>query len=111
MRRRADSADEKFPSPSGARAATFAGPPMRFRLLLSLLMLAAATSGCTLFRKSSRPKESSAISSEVEENFHRRWVEKRSAELVAQGVAAAAAQTQAENEFREKYDFSRPGRK
>lgn len=84
---------------------------LRLRLLLSVLVLAAAASGCTLFRKSSRPKENPAISSEVEENFRRRWVEKRSAELVAQGTAAAAAQTQAENEFRERYDFSRPGRK
>lgn len=85
---------------------------MRHCYILSVVMLAAVfSSGCTLLKKSNRPKESSAISREVEENFHRRWVEKRAGELAAQGTAAAEARTQAEKEFSEKYDFSRIDRK
>lgn len=84
---------------------------MRPRLILSVLILAAATSGCAFFRKSNQPKENPAISSEVEENFRRRWVEKRTAELVAQGTAAATAQVQADNEFRAKFGFTRAGSK
>ena len=80
---------------------------MTKRLLLVLLAsLAVCSSGCTLFRKSDRPKESSAIASEVEESFRRRWMEKRLGELTAQGVEPGAARTQAEAEFRERYGFT-----
>lgn len=75
-------------------------------LLASLLVL---SSGCLFSKKSKRPKESSAIAGEVEESFRRRWVDRRTGELMAQGVAADVARTQAENEFRERYDFSPPG--
>lgn len=80
-------------------------------LVSALVALMPFASGCTFFKKSDRPKESSAISAEVEETFRRRWLERRSAELVAQGVAAEAARTQAEGEFREKYGFAQPARK
>ncbi len=74
-------------------------------LLLICLVLAVAP-GCTFLHKSSKPKENTSISTETAENFRKRWVEKRSADLVAQGTAAEAARTQADAEFREKYDFS-----
>ncbi|MDO8543680.1 MAG: hypothetical protein Q7S40_24835 [Opitutaceae bacterium] len=81
------------------------------RLILSALATAMVlTTGCNMFRKSKKPKESSAISSEIEENFRRRWVEKRAGELAGQGVAADAARSQAESEFRERYNFSRGAR-
>ncbi len=63
------------------------------------------STGCAFFKKTNRPKESSAISSEVEATFHQRWVDKRAAELAAQGTAAAAARLQAEQEFGEHYNF------
>lgn len=78
--------------------------------ILSLTLLAAAlalSTGCTFFKGSKKPKESSAISGEVEETFRRRWVERRAGELTTQGVAREAALAQAENEFRERYNFSR----
>lgn len=74
-----------------------------FRIVLLVALL--ASTGCSLFRKSNRPKESSAISSEVEATFRQRWLEKRVAELTAQGVAAETARTQADREFRERYQF------
>jgi hypothetical protein len=70
-----------------------------------------ASTGCLFSKKSRRPKESSAIAADVEENFRRRWVEKRATELAAQGTAADIARTQAEAEFRERYDFTRAGQK
>ena len=71
-------------------------------VLVSTLVLA---TGCLFSRKSNRPKESSAISSEVEATFHQRFLEKRVAELTAQGVAPEAARAQAEKEFRDRYGF------
>jgi len=81
-------------------------------LLFSLsIATLCCSSGCLFSKKSGRPKESSTISADVEENFRRRWVEKRASELAAQGVAADAAQVRAESEFRERYSFTREARK
>ena len=77
-------------------------------VLLAALIL---SSGCSFFRKPNRPKESSAISSEVEATFRQRWVEKRVAELTAGGAPAAAARAQAEQEFRERYAFDQKPKK
>lgn len=82
--------------------------------LLPLLTVVAAlflTTGCLFSKKSGRAKESSAISAEVEETFRRRWIDKRVAELTAQGIAAEAARTQADTEFREKYGFNPPAKR
>ena len=82
---------------------------MTHRSLLALLSISLLlTTGCGLFsKKSSEPKESSAIAADVEETFRRRWVEKRAGELVAQGVEATTARSQAETEFRDKYGFAK----
>jgi hypothetical protein len=76
-------------------------------LSAALVVVAVASSGCSLFRKSQKPRESTAISSEVGATFRQRWMEKRLAELKAQGVADAAAQTQATQEFEARYQFDR----
>ena len=81
-----------------------------FSLSLCIAVLC-SSSGCLFSKKERRPKESSTISADVEENFRKRWVEKRSAELTAQGTAADVAQTRAESEFRERYGFTRAGQK
>ena len=76
-------------------------------LLLGLSACLAVTTGCGMFsKKPAREKESSAIASDVEETFRRRWMDKRVAELTAQGATADAARQQAEGEFREKYGFT-----
>ena len=69
------------------------------------------TTGCVFSKKGTRAKESSAISADVEESFRKRWVEKRTIELTVQGTAAEAARTQAENEFRERFAFTRAAQK
>jgi hypothetical protein len=79
--------------------------PLRATLAATCLL----ASGCSLFsRKDSAPKapkESTAISADVEQSFRKRWVEKRRGELTAQGIAADAATAQADREFAERYDF------
>jgi hypothetical protein len=86
---------------------------MKPRLFLTTLALAGfLTGGCHLFsKKSSRPKDDASIAGETEESLHRRWVDKRVSELVAKGTAADAAHTQAEAEFRERFDFTGTAKK
>lgn len=81
------------------------------RLFPALLLASALlATGCGMFsKKSNQPKESSAIAGDVEETFRRRWIEKRTGELTAQGLEANAARRQAEAEFNERYAF--PARK
>src|ERR1043166_1662816 len=104
---------KKFPSRSAGTAVTFKPVfNMRKALPLSIAALAVSLStGCIFSKKAHRAKESSAISADVEESFRKRWVDKRSGELTAQGTAAETARTQAEAEFREKYAFTRAGQR
>jgi hypothetical protein len=81
-----------------------------FLCSLSIALLCCST-GCLFSKKAGRVKESSTISADVEESFRKRWVDKRATELTAQGTAAEAARTQAESEFRERYGFTRAGKK
>jgi hypothetical protein len=80
------------------------------KALLFSFAVIALTSGC-IFSKKHRVKENTSITGEVQETFRKRWVDKRVAELVAQGTAAEAARTQAEAEFRTTYDFPTAGKK
>jgi hypothetical protein len=73
-------------------------------LFLAALVSLSAT-GCNLFRKSKKPKENPAIAAEVEAGFRQRWVDHRTAELVAKGTEAQAAAAQADREFHEKYPY------
>lgn len=84
-------------------------PPMTKRLLPSLLAVTIlATTGCLFHRKARKPKDSPAVATEVEKEFRQRWIAKRVSDLNAQGVNGAAAEQQAEHEFREKYPFAVP---
>jgi hypothetical protein len=49
------------------------------------------------------PKEDSHIATASERDFKQRWVDKRSAELVAQGLAPDTARAQATAEFNTKF--------
>ena len=80
-------------------------------LLVLLTAAVTLTPGCSLFRKSDKPKENPAIAGDVEATFRRRWVEKRVGELAAAGTAAEAARAQAEKEFEDRYGFGKPGAK
>lgn len=79
---------------------------LKSSLLLCLAPLILATStGCNLFRKNKKPKENPAIASEVEALFRERWVDQRVPELTATGMDAAAARSQAEADFYERYPY------
>ena len=47
--------------------------------------------------------ESPAVATSVEKDFKVRWVEKRSSDLIGQGVSADAAHAQAVSEFDSKF--------
>jgi hypothetical protein len=82
---------------------------MTKRLLLSLLAIGVlSSSGCLFHRKGRKPKESGAIATDTEKEFHQRWISRRVSELAPQGVTGAAAQEQAEQEFRQKFSFAEP---
>jgi hypothetical protein len=80
-------------------------------ILVTLISAATLSPGCSLFKKSSAPKESTALAAETDQILMQRWVDKRSAELVAQGQSADAARNQAMTEFRERYGYTNTARK
>jgi hypothetical protein len=95
--------NKKFPSRSPRRRTN-----LRITFALTGLCL---TAGCLSTRKNAKPKETTAIAAELEESFRQRWVEKRASELIARGLAADLARTQAFEEFKTKYNFpSSPAR-
>jgi hypothetical protein len=49
------------------------------------------------------PKESSHIATDSEKEFKARWVDKRTSDLVAQGLAPDTARAQATTEFDQKF--------
>jgi 1,2-phenylacetyl-CoA epoxidase catalytic subunit len=75
-------------------------------LTAALVVVLALSTGCLFSKKKNRTQESSAISSEVEATFRQRWLDKRVAELATQGIAADAARAQADQEFRDRYQFA-----
>ncbi len=78
----------------------------RLPLICLTLFTAIVFSGCLFSRKSSKPKENPDIAASVEATFKQRWVEKRSAELKATGLAPEAALAQAGEEFRTRYGYT-----
>jgi hypothetical protein len=110
---RARAKGKKFPSRSYGPVVTFKLVFNMIKAFLYTLCIASLcwSSGCLFSKKGSRTKESSAISADVEESFRRRWVDKRAAELTAQGTAADAARMRAETEFSDRYGFTRAGKK
>lgn len=82
--------------------------PTTTRTLTLLLALAAlGTGGCSAFsKKPAQPKENPSIAGQTEDSLRQRWIDRRAAELTAQGSAADTARTQAEREFREKFPYT-----
>jgi len=77
---------------------------MKRSLLFLLLLPLALLAGCKHGPK--KPKDNPAIATEVEEGFKQRFVEKRSAELVAQGMRIDLARQQAIDEYRDRYGYT-----
>jgi 1,2-phenylacetyl-CoA epoxidase catalytic subunit len=83
----------------------------RLYLICLAVLCTLAPAGCLFSKKNPQPKENPAIASEVEANFKQRWVNKRTAELKAAGMPAAAAQAQAEDEFNARYSYTSAAKK
>lgn len=68
---------------------------------LCLLLL----NGCLFWNKKPghTEKESPAVATSVEKDFKWRWIDKRTSDLVTQGVSASAAHDQAVSEFDAKF--------
>jgi hypothetical protein len=83
---------------------------MKRLVTLGLAALLLGSAGCHLFSKKKKaptpPPDSPYVAKDVEKDFMRRWIDKRTADLVAQGSPAAAARTKAEAEFKSKFSYT-----
>jgi len=77
---------------------------MKRLLLLAFALLPVLVTSC--FHHKKKPKESTAIASDVEETLKQRFIEKRSAELIALGLRPDLARQQAIDEFRDRYGYT-----
>ncbi|HXN34764.1 MAG TPA: hypothetical protein VN877_01240 [Opitutaceae bacterium] len=73
-----------------------------------LAAVLAANSGCHMFsrsKKAATPKESTTLAADDEKDFMHRWIDKRTAELITQGMPTEAARAQASAEFKAKFSY------
>jgi hypothetical protein len=77
---------------------------MTTRIFFALLAVSLAFAG-TACRSHKKGKMSNTPVAEMEAGFKQRWVDKRSAELAASGVAADAAREQATREFKAQFEY------
>ncbi len=82
-------------------------PATHRALLFVLVLTSVCLTGCISWKKGGKPKENKAVATEVEENFRQRWIENRAAELMNRGVSPHLARTQAIEEFRLNYSYTR----
>jgi hypothetical protein len=77
---------------------------------VALVCVLFANLGCHYFygrnKNPTAPKESSTTAADVEKDFMRRWIDKRTSELVAQNVPIDTARVQALAEFKSKFDYT-----
>ena len=83
---------------------------MKRFVLLALAALLMGSAGCHLFSKKKKAPQqlpdSPYVARDVEKDFMRRWIDKRTNELVAQGRPAADARAQATSEFKARYSYT-----
>ncbi len=65
---------------------------------------------CHLFSKKKKepaaPKDTPNVAVDVEKDFMKRWIDKRTADLVTQGKSASDAHAQAVAEFKATYGYT-----
>jgi hypothetical protein len=85
---------------------------MKRLLCVSLLVLLSAFSstGCTVLRRNRtpKPKPVTALAADTDATFRSLWTAQRQKELVAQGLAPAAATTKAAEEYVAQYGYTNP---
>jgi hypothetical protein len=66
-------------------------------------------SACHMFsskKKPAAPKESKTVAADVEKDFMHRWIDKRTADLIAAGKAPGEARDQAVAEYKVTYSYT-----
>lgn len=82
---------------------------MKRLIAAALVSVLFANFGCHMFSRNKNPaapKESSTAATDVEKDFMHRWTDKRTGELVAQGLPTDVARAQALAEFKAKYPYT-----
>jgi hypothetical protein len=82
---------------------------MKRLVMITLAVALLSNSACHLFSKKKNPaapKESPNMATDVEKDFMRRWIDKRTYELVSLGKGPADAHAQAVAEFKAKYSYT-----
>ena len=82
---------------------------MKRLVMLALAALLTGSTGCHMFSKKKKtpdPTDTPNVAVDVEKDFMRRWIDKRTTDLVSQGSTADAARKQAEAEFKAKYNYT-----
>ncbi len=67
------------------------------------------SSACHMFsskKNPAAPKESKTVAADVEKDFMHRWIDKRTADLVASGKSPSDAHEQAVADFRATYAYT-----
>jgi hypothetical protein len=80
--------------------------------LVPLAMAAVLLSGsaCHMFsskKNPAAPKESKSVAADVEKEFMHRWIDKRTADLEAQGQSPDSAHAQAVADFKATFSYTR----
>jgi hypothetical protein len=81
---------------------------MKRLLPFALAAMLVANFGCHLFSRSKKPavpKESTTVAADDEKDFMQRWIDKRTAELVTQGMSPGTARENATAEFKARYSY------
>lgn len=79
--------------------------------LLCLIGAIPFMAGCSTWtnwkeKRAEKKKENTETTVQLEETFKARWLEKRGAELIGQGISPNEAQRQAIEEFRLRYEYT-----
>jgi hypothetical protein len=84
----------------------------RLTSIVLVFIFAFSAGGCLHSKKAkAKAKPTSAIAAEMEQNLRQRFIDRRVSELVAQGVAAEAAQARAAEEFKARYGYTSAAQK
>ncbi|HND60644.1 MAG TPA: hypothetical protein PLB90_04130 [Opitutaceae bacterium] len=82
--------------------------PVLCLLLATLLLAPGCKHGWFGKKKQGKaPKETNEVALDVEMTFRQRYIEKRTGELVSQGMRVDVARQQALDEFRTRYSYTR----
>jgi hypothetical protein len=80
-------------------------------VLAALILMSAGCFHFSFKSKPKPPKQDPHITKTIEREFERRWLAKRTDELVAAGKSADEARAQAQAEFRVKFSFTEPAQR